>query len=253
MDAVKAILSHRSIRSYKDKEIPADTVDLLLRCAVRAPVTAMGHFYSILVVRDQAKKDQLREVCGGQGALRSSTYFLFCADFHRTELLADALGVERGIHGYTALVIGTVDATLAAQNLAIAAESMELGTCYVGSVLHKAFTVCEVFDLPPRTIPLFCLAVGFPNEDPELRPRLPTEALVHLDRYREPAAEEIPAFIDSIGSSFAGERPVSRSLEGKKSFVRGLIQGSWWQSGEEELRKALTRQGFDKELDKELR
>jgi len=239
---MQTIVHHRSIRRFQDRELPADVKHSLLECAIRAPTTAMGHFYSIIEVADPVLRKSLYEICGKQQSLLRGTIFIFNLDLRRFRMWANHLSVKREINGFTGLIFATIDASLAAQNLALAAESLGLGTVFIGTVGHKAFEVSELLDLPSEVLPIFGLAVGYPAEDPALRPRIPLAFIHHVNHYRDMKPAEIEEAIEVIGTWSAGEGPVERDPVEKRNFIKNILRGRWWIEGEESLRQALQRQ-----------
>jgi len=216
----------------------------LLECAIRAPTTAMRHFYSIIEVVDRSLRSRLYRICGGQETLLQGTMFIFNLDLRRSILWAVHLGVQRMIDGFTGLIFATVDATLAAQNLSLAAESLGLGTVFVGTVGHSGLEVSELLDLPSGVLPVIGLIVGYPAEDPAIRPRIPLAYLHHVDSYRDTQPAEIEAAISAIGNWSTGEAPAKRDQAQRRAFARTILGGRWWVDGEESLRRALVRQGM---------
>jgi FMN reductase (NADPH) len=236
---INTIQQHRSIRRFEDQALSKETKEALLECAIRAPTTAMGEFYSIIEIKDPKLRQQLYEVCGKQAAVQQGSFFVFAVDLHRSQQWAQHLGVDCTLEGYTALVFGTIDMTLAAQNMVLAAESLDLGTVYIGMVGHRASEVGELLGLPSDVIPVLGLVVGHPAEDPALRPRIPVRFIHHVDRYGEMSPPEIDGTIDVIGNYSSGEVPASRDWAGKQALAKTRLTGKWWVSGEESLRKAL--------------
>ena len=82
-------------------------------------------------------------------------------------------------------MVALIDASLAAQNAAIAAESMGMGICYIGGIRNDLEAVSELLGLPDRVIPLFGLAVGYPEGNSDVKPRLPFQAIYHEDSYQK--------------------------------------------------------------------
>ena len=236
---IRTLLEHRSIRRFEEKALSEEEKKTLLECAIRAPTTAMGHFYSIIEVEDRALRQRLFELCGKQASVLQGSLFVFAVDLHRSRRWAEHLGVECTLEGYTALVFGTIDMSLAAQNMVLAAESLDLGTVYIGMVGHRASEVSELLDLPADVIPVLGLVVGHPAEEPALRPRIPLRFLHHADRYRDMSSAEIDEAIAAIGNWSGGREPADRDAEAQKAFIKSLLTGKWWVSGEESLRKAL--------------
>lgn len=83
------------------------------------------------------------------------------------------------------------DALLAAENLALAAEAHALGVCFLGTTLYTARDICRILHLPQGVIPLTTVVVGHPAEQPPLTDRLPLDAVVHYDRYKDYTDAEI--------------------------------------------------------------
>jgi len=236
---INTIQQHRSIRRFEEKALSEETKKTLLECAIRAPTTAMGHFYSIIEINDPQLRQKLYEVCGKQASVLQGSFFVFAVDLHRSQQWAEHLGVDCTLEGYTALAFGTIDMSVAAQNMVLAAESLDLGTVYIGMVGHRASEVSESLDLPSDVIPLLGLVVGHPAEEPALRPRIPLRFLHHADRYRDVSPEEVDEAIAAIGNWSGGKKPADRDAEAQKAFAKSLLTGKWWVSGEESLRKAL--------------
>ena len=243
-EVIETIKKHRSIRRFNGKEIPEDIKQTMLECAVRAPTTAMGHFYSIIEIKDASFRKSLYDLCGRQECMSRGSFFIFASDLRRSRLWADHLGGERKINKFTAFQFSAVDATLAAQNFSLAAESLGLGTVFIGMVGHRAYEVCELLNLPADVLPLYGLAVGYPNENPDLRPRIPVKFMHHVDRYSDMKSNEIDEAIDVIGNFSSGEKPVKRNRSERQNFVRSLLTGGWWVKGKKSLRRALRRQSL---------
>ena len=243
-DVIRTITQHRSIRHFQDKELSEKMKQTLLKCAVRAPTTAMGHFYSIIEIKDAEIKHRLYELCGRQQSVKQGTFFIFTVDLRRSRLWADHLSVKRRINEFTALVFGTTDATLAAQNFSLAAESLGLGTVFIGMIGHRAMEVCGLLQLPPDVLPIYGVVVGYPDENPVLRPRIPVKFMHHVDYYRDMQSKEIEESIDAIGNWSSGERVADRNKTQKRELVRSILTGGWWIEGEKSLKKALHRQSW---------
>ena len=82
-------------------------------------------------------------------------------------------------------------------------------------------------------MPIVGLVVGYPAEDPPLRPRIPLAFMHHADRYRDMQPSEIAEVVAAINDFWADE-----------GFVAGILTGGWWTEGEESLEKALIRQAM---------
>jgi len=242
---VAAILNRASVRLFSGRAVEPETLEILLTAAVRAPTTAMGHFYSIIVVADPGLKASLYQACGRQRAMRGSEFLVFCIDLRRSDTWAQRFSARRRMTGYTALLYGAIDMTAAAENLVIAAAGLGLGTCYIGGIGHNCDKVCRALALPPGVLPVVGVAVGYPAESPPPRPRIPLRFMVHHDGYRDMTPLEIDAAVLEIarpGRRDAGGTP-DDVLSAARSYI-DMLEGPFWARGEENLRAAIARQGL---------
>lgn len=184
--AIQTILNHRSIRSFTDQPLTEQQIKELVSAAQAASSASFQQSYSIIGVSDESVREEIRTCSGGQEFIvKSGHFFVFCADLYRHKEIATKLGIDisQTIEGIDALMLGAIDASLAAQNMAIAAESMGLGVCYVGGVRDGVISVSASLGLPDYVLPVFGLAVGYPEEINEKKPRLPFETIYHKNHY----------------------------------------------------------------------
>ncbi len=187
---LEVIDSHVSIRRYKPHEMDDETLEKLIYAGIRAPSSANLQPYTIIAVRDQAKKDIIAELCGNQPHIRQcSVFLLFTADYYRASKAMEKLGIEPAQPNIYGLYVAAVDAALAAQNIALAAEAMGYGICYIGAVQNNPCRIAELLGLPEKTYPLFGMTIGVPDEEPPKRLRLPVKTILHREAY-EGAKEE---------------------------------------------------------------
>jgi len=199
-DTLALLLSHRSIRKFKPEPVPDAVVGDLVRCAQAAATSSNIQAVTVIRVRDAAKRAQLAALAGGQAHVAEAGAFLvFCADLHRAKLACEAEG-GTFCEGMTEhFIIATVDVALAAQNCVVAAESMGLGVCYIGALRNNPQAVVDLLELPRLVYPVFGLCVGTPDQDPEVKPRLPLAAVLGEDRYpAEGMAEEVRRYDETM-------------------------------------------------------
>ncbi len=179
---IETILAHRSIRKFTDQPISAETLATLVDCARAASSSSNIQCVSILRIVDTNKRELLAEYAGGQAYVSSAAEFLiFCADFNRhQQIKPDA---KLGFAEQT--LIGAVDSALMAQNCLLAAESLGLGGVYIGGLRNNPDKVCELLNLPENVFPMFGMCLGYPDQDPALKPRLPADLVLHTDVYQE--------------------------------------------------------------------
>jgi len=182
---LKTILNHRSIRKYSEKEIPRNILTDMLEAATRASTTGNMQVYSIIVTHDKNIKEKLWESHFRQNMVKQAPVVLtFCADFNRFNKWCEFRSADPGYDNFLSFVTAAIDALLAAQNCALAAESHGLGICYLGTTTYNADKIIEILDLPDMVVPVTTLVAGYPAETPELTDRLPVDAIIHYDKYR---------------------------------------------------------------------
>lgn len=184
----KLLQAHRSIRKFQQKPISQQDMEQIILSAQAAPTSSHVQAYSIVGVTDQTKRDRIAEYAGNQAYISTCSHFLvFCADFYRLEKLLSARQIDAtpALETTEKLLVGTVDASLAAQNAAIAAESLGLGIVYIGGIRRNPDKVSELLRLPHRVYPVFGVCLGYPDQDPQTKPRLPMDVIYHENEYIE--------------------------------------------------------------------
>lgn len=180
------ILNHVSHRIFDSHfEIDDETMDTIIACLKKAPTHINGQFYSVIVVRDQDKRKRLVELNSLNGhMLKSSVFFLFIADFNRSNIIMKAHEAHYDFGGnIDNLFVAGIDAGLAAMNAINVIESFELGCVVVGGVRYHAKEIIQLFNLPKFTYPLFGLSIGKPLDNPAKNPRLSPKVNVFEENY----------------------------------------------------------------------
>jgi FMN reductase (NADPH) len=187
-EAITTILYHRSIRHFKDKQLSNEQIKTIVACAQAASTSSFIQAYSIIGIKDKDKKRKLAEIAGNQEYVAENGHlFVFCADLSRHELIGEMerKDVLPSIESTEKFMVALIDAALAAQNAAIAAESMGLGICYIGGIRNNLEAVKELLKTPDRVIPLFGMTVGYPEKINDQKPRLPLEHVYHEEEYEQ--------------------------------------------------------------------
>jgi len=203
------LLSHRSVRSYRDEDIPEETVQGLIGAAQSAATSSNLQLWSVISVQDAARREEIARLCDNQRQVREAPWFLaFFADHARLHAAAAAVGEEaKGLDYMEFLLMATIDASLAAERLVCAAEQMGLGICYIGALRNDPAAVKEFFGLPARTFGVFGLCLGWPKEPlPAIKPRLRSEAIWHRETYRSDIADEILEYHERMAAFYEAEK-----------------------------------------------
>jgi nitroreductase len=188
----EVIHGHRSIREYEDREVSQELLERILEAGIRASSSGNMQTYSIVVTKDKELKKKLYHAHMEQSMVVDAPILLtFCADFNRMRKWLALNDAPVHFDNYMSFMIGSIDAALAAQNCALAAENEGLGICYMGSTLANCDQIGELLNLPPNVVPVVGYSLGYPAENPAPRDRLPLTGLVHYDQYHDYTDEEI--------------------------------------------------------------
>ncbi|NOH71565.1 oxygen-insensitive NADPH nitroreductase [Vibrio pectenicida] len=178
---IETILSHRSIRKFTEQAIDPEQLDTIIQSGLAASSSSMLQVVSIIRVTDQSKLETLAKLAGNQPYVASAAEFLvFCIDYHKHFTINPNVNTE-----YTELtIIGAVDCGIMAQNCLLAAESLGLGGVYIGGLRNSASEVDELLELPQHCAVLFGLCLGHPDQNPQIKPRLPAKVIMHQNSYQ---------------------------------------------------------------------
>jgi len=191
-EVLSTIMNHRSIRKFKDERLKPAQIETIVRAAQMAASSSFMQAYSIIGLTDPALKRELREITNTPYVEENGHLFIFCADLQRLTIMAaeqEKQDMKATLESSAFCQIAIVDAALAAQNAVLAAESLGLGTVIMGSVRKDIRRLDEMLGLPEYVIPLFGIAVGVPDQQPEVKPRLPLDAVYFENRYASEAEQ----------------------------------------------------------------
>ncbi|MCQ4087491.1 oxygen-insensitive NADPH nitroreductase [Saccharibacillus sp. JS10] len=210
-DTISLLMNHRSVRKYTNQPVSQEQLETIVQAGQMASSSSNVQAYTVIAVTDSELKNKLSECAGNQAYIQECPVFLvWCADLSRLKKAAethqpDATSYEGAVENF---VVATVDVALASQNAAIAAESMDLGIVYIGGIRNQIETVAELLGLPDYVYPVFGMCVGYPdpNHGAGLRPRLPKEAVLHMNGYNAEQNERGVAAYDETSVRYITER-----------------------------------------------
>lgn len=206
---LETALAHRSIRKFTDEPIADDLLETLIEAGQMASTSSFLQNVSVIRVRDKAKRAQIREICANayQGKLghhyveNCAEFLVFCADTARHLHFAP----EAQIEWTEVLLTGAVDVGIMAQNVLLAAESVGLGGVFIGSLRNDLPALSKILDIPHGVVPLVGMCLGYPNQEPGQRPRLPVQTVLMDDAYRA-ADEAVLAEYDEVVKTYYKNR-----------------------------------------------
>lgn len=214
---INSIKDHRSIRQYKSEAVSDAMLNEIIESAQAMPNSINGQQTSVIVVRDQEKKNRIAEMAGGQPWIAAAPVFLlFVSDFYKTDLAAKKNGLEQKIHeSVEGTVVGAVDVGLNMAGAMIAAESLGLGTVPIGGIRKNPKGMIELLGLPDKTFPVAGLTIGHPEDRSHKKPRLPMNTFRHDESYKtEGLDQEINRYDDQMEAYL---KEINREVEGNWS------------------------------------
>lgn len=249
--AVDMMLKRTSIRRFRKDPVNDDILSKILLVGQRAPSPGGFQAYSLVIVDDDEKLSKIAQATRQRFIEKTPVFILVCVDMHRFRLVLDRLGHDYHLKhggGLYAKLYSVVEASIVAQNMATAALLMGLGSCFVGAVFYAMQDISEVLDLPQGVIPLLGLCLGYPEESPPLRPRWPIEIVIHRNKYRETAMEEIDNYLTSADEAMKREEYYQKYSGREISYTEHLKWKTqttkWIEEHDRQARDFLIRMGF---------
>lgn len=191
---IELLCRHRSIRAYTNEPVSDDQINTIIKAAQAVSSSLFLQTATIIRITDRAAREKLANLSSGQRhIIEAPEFWVFCADFNRNKQIDGNLAVNNVEN----LLVGTIDTAIMAQNAVIAAESLGLGCVYIGAIRNRIEEVTKMLDIPKYVVPLFGLCLGYPAQDPQIKPRLPKE-LVFFENHYQPIDHELVAAYDKI-------------------------------------------------------
>lgn len=189
---IELLLQHRSIRKFEDRPVTDETLRTLVACGQAAATSSNVQAVTAIHVTKPETREALAALAGGQPYVAAAGAFLvYCADLRRPMNACESQGgvFSQGMTEH--FLIASIDVALAAQNTVIAAESLGLGICYIGGLRNNPAEVSKLLELPQQVYPVFGLCLGYPDQNPEVKPRLPVDAVLMKEVYDESSQAEL--------------------------------------------------------------
>lgn len=205
-ETIRQLLERKSTRVFTNREISAEDRELILRCAAAAPTAGNQQLYTILDITDPELKKALSESCDHQPFIAGAKMLLiFLADCKKWFDAYIEAGCTPRAPGKGDLLLAADDALIAAQNAVTAAESLGIGSCYIGDIMENREIHRQLLNLPDWVFPAAMLVFGYPTEqqkDREKSERADLSYIVKKDRYAPLTPEELRGML----SPRAGEK-----------------------------------------------
>jgi nitroreductase len=240
-----AMFQRKSIRRFKKEPVPEDTIATVVRAGQQAPFAAQ--IYSVLLSRKK------------RNPFGAPLLFTICIDMHKLELIMARRKWRVVTNDLSLLVFGFQDASLMAENMVMAGESLGLGSCFLGAAPYMADKIAKQYHLPQRVFPMVQLVMGYPAENPPPRPRYPLEFTLFEDAYPDLSDEMVAQAMKEMDEGYLAQDYYRKEkaiipLEGEREETFTFDNYSWtehisrkwgqWYASPKELLEQLAKRGF---------
>ncbi|MTD39115.1 oxygen-insensitive NADPH nitroreductase [Erwinia sp. CPCC 100877] len=241
MEWIDLITQHASVRAFENKRIPEQVKNQLIKAAQSGSSSNFLQAYSIIEVEEHQLLQRIEEISNCKGYIENTgAFYVFVADLYRQQtLLAQAGKSAEHLSTIEPFVVSVVDTAIAAQNLALSAEALGLGICYIGGIRNNLFEMSELLHLPKYTYPLFGLSVGYPIDKNERKPRLPQAEILSKDTYQQPSKELLDSY-DKIMTEYYSSRTTNQQTASWQTKVLSYFS----EPKRPETAAFLKKQGF---------
>ena len=246
-DTLALLLGHRSVRGYKPDALPAGTLETMVAAAQSAATSSNMQWTSVIAVSDPAKKKVLAEIAGNQKHIEECPVFIaWVADMSRNQAISKIEKTDfETMPWLETFMVACIDASLAAQNAVVAAQSIGLRTVYIGAMRNDPERVAKLLGLPPQSFVVFGLCVGYATEkgEGEVKPRLPQATILHRETYDATQAAAERKVYDAEMTEFSKRHELQAATWTQRVLNRlGPMKSM---NGREQMRAALARLGFE--------
>lgn len=246
-EVINLQLNHKSIRKFKSKEIPQDIINTLVDVARHTATSNFMQSYSIICLKSPEKKAKLATICNQPYVAEASHVFIFVADQYRNQQIAKENNQETSVlNNMDRYMVAMTDAILAAQNVNLAAESLDLGTVFLGSILNDNQEVIDLLNLPELTFAVLGLAIGYKDQEPQLKPRLPKAMIFFEEEYQviDNYTDKLKDY-DELVTSYYDLRNANQRID---SFTHQITDGMNRKPEKRlKIKSDLENQGFNRE------
>lgn len=235
-------VNHRSIRKFKDQQLTEEQLTTLYTVFQHTATSLFMQNATLLHITDETKRAKIRELCGQKYVGAQGDLFIFVVDLYRNQQIRQQLGKDDGrLHTTDIFFQGLDDTLLAWQNVANAVESMGLGYVPLGTINDHPLAMLDVLDLPKLTFPALGMQVGIPDQDPQLKPRLPLEFTTFENDYPRDFTVDNLKDYDQVVTTYYDLRDTNKRID---SFTKQI-------TGEKLNTKAIDRDELPELLHKQ--
>ena len=189
---IKTMLNRKSIRKYMPEMPPDEVIETVVRAGQQAPFASQ--LCSLLLSRNRE-----------ENPFEAPLLFTVCVDSYKWELIMAERNWTMVGDDMMLLLLGFQDAALMAENMVIAAESLGMGSCFLGGVPFHSKEIIEEYNLPPRVFPMVGLTMGYPAQNPPPRPRYPVDFVLFKDKYPDFTGEQVRSAMEVMDQGYLAQ------------------------------------------------
>ncbi|WP_278966325.1 NADPH-dependent oxidoreductase [Lactobacillus apis] len=216
-------VNHRSIRKFKDQQLTEEQLTTLYTVFQHTATSLFMQNATLLHITNETKRAKIRELCGQKYVGAQGDLFIFVVDLYRNQQIRRQLGKDDGrLHTTDIFFQGLDDTLLAWQNVANAVESMGLGYVPLGTINDHPLAMLDILDLPKLTFPALGMQVGVPDQEPQLKPRLPLEFTTFENEYPRDFAVDSLKDYDQVVTTYYDLRDTNKRID---SFTKQITGG----------------------------
>jgi nitroreductase len=191
---VKLLLERSSCRSFTDQKIPKEVLRTVFEAGAHSASAGNLQPYSIIKIEGSVKRRKLAEMCGQSFIGKAPVLLLFCLDLHRIERWARLeVAPFTASSSFLHFWVSFQDTAICAQSICTAADSLGLGSVYIGTVIEMPVKLQNLFKLPQGVFPVVLVCLGYPVSRPKVAGKLDLNVFVHSEQYRELEDEKLLA------------------------------------------------------------
>lgn len=237
-------VNHRSIRKFKDQPLNTEQLRTIYEAARHTSTSLFYQQFTILHLTDPAIREAVRTISNQPYVGANGDLFIFLADLHRNQQIRQQRGNDDGrLHTTDLFMQAAEDAILAVQNALTAAESIGLGGVILGSIKNDPEKLIKVLHLPKMTFPILGLQLGIPDQEPQLKPRLPLSQTVFENTYPTDFDLSDLATYDQTVTTYYDLRDANKRIDSFTDQINGAKLNKQ-QTSRDKLLQALHDQGL---------
>lgn len=249
---VEAMLRHKSVRTFLPAALPEGAIETMVAAAQSASTSSALNQWSLVAITDVALKRKIHDTVADEAKLdripwilEAPALLLWVADSSRSAGITREMGGDPVILDYLdSFLMASVDATLAAQNASLAAESIGLGVVFLGVMRNIAKELAEIINLPTHAFVTFGMAVGLPDLDrtSTIRPRPAQPVVLHYNRYNQESYRDYVEDYEQACQDFRAQQNMSPKTW--KGAVHNSMTSMEYLGGRKGLRELVVQKGF---------